>query len=368
MKIIFFLAFFVTLGISLPVDTDTLSSIIFIGSGARTPLRSCKEIEDSKKISWPEGYGQITPAGLRQMYLLGRYLRKLYIEDSNFLNKIFEPSKILIRSVKQERNLMAAQSFSLGLYPSGATLLSDDDLKNNSLWAPPFELTIPSYVIEDLGNSSLPFDIPLVPVITYDSSSEKLLSFAECPKYKQEWDKYFQSEKIKSFFNKHDKTLKTLIEKYNIALENLEEGDNIHYFLDYIAAAGFQNKIPEENVKSMQYEMYEQFFPEVKHIVLCNFSEVAKEHFERARNNTSNGAKMLVLATDELNVLGYLFAGQFIEGKNFDIGLSVEIRMLKKNDAYKVLILLNGEKVKELDYENFIKNIESEEDCWKKLC
>eukprot|EP00826_Nyctotherus_ovalis_P043235 TRINITY_DN452_c0_g1_i3.p1 TRINITY_DN452_c0_g1~~TRINITY_DN452_c0_g1_i3.p1 ORF type:complete len:347 (-),score=107.85 TRINITY_DN452_c0_g1_i3:42-1082(-) len=329
-----FLTLLIFSGHSLSSPSKPKAAIIFIGAGARTPLKQIKEIENGK-IEWLEGYGQATAAGLRQMYLLGRYIWQTYAAKNTLLSKTFDPSQILVRSVDERRNLVAAQSFALGLYPTGAAELTEDESKHSYLWEPPFALSIPDYVIPDLKTSAAPFDVPLVPVIAYNKSSEKLLEFAGCPKYKQAWDKYFQSETIKKFTKEHEKVLIELCKKYKVPFEDLKKGDNLHFFLDYIQAAGFQGKITEKPMDELLYAMYKGFFPEVRQLVLCKFSEVAQEHFEMAKKGKR---KVLVLATDEMNVLGYLFAGKFKEKeKKLKFGSSVEMKLYEDGANYKAV-------------------------------
>eukprot|EP00826_Nyctotherus_ovalis_P023015 TRINITY_DN17727_c0_g1_i1.p2 TRINITY_DN17727_c0_g1~~TRINITY_DN17727_c0_g1_i1.p2 ORF type:complete len:117 (+),score=50.80 TRINITY_DN17727_c0_g1_i1:63-413(+) len=112
----------------------------------------------------------------------------------------------------------------------------------------------------------------------------------------------------------------------------------------------------------------DRFFPSARQIVYCNFSQAVKEHFDKAKVEDSG---LMVLATDEVNVLGYILAGGFGKGvkeREVKFGTSMEMRLVKEGPKYSVVIVLNGEKIDEMAYAEFIKKIEGDKDCWKKVC
>jgi len=382
MKITIFLSFLFAFVLS--ESANIISAIVIIGTGAKTPLTKLKDLEEKKKIEWEEGYNQITPPGLRQMYLLGRYMYKKY-NDAKLLNEKFNPAKVLVRSLNNDNNLKAAQSFALGLYPGGLDLLEDDQ-KDKKLWLPPFEISFNEYVYNDLGKHAVPYDVPPVPVVTYNNSYEKLLSMSECKKYKDEWDEFFKS-KVESFLKGKEKDFKDLCNDFSYKYEDLTTGDNIHNFLDYLSALEFHEKLSKEDNKKMekvtnyQYDLYKMFFEEkkqIREILLCNFSEVAEEHFNKAKNNKD--PRMLVLATDDINVLGYFFALTLprpVESgpettEKFKQGSSLEIILTSSTsngaDQHKVELKYNGKQVYDILYDDFLKKIKSDPTCWEELC
>lgn len=50
----------------------------------------------------------MTPTGIRQHYVLGKTLRKEYIEDLKFLDSNFNHSQIYIRASSVNRTIMSA--------------------------------------------------------------------------------------------------------------------------------------------------------------------------------------------------------------------------------------------------------------------
>ena len=51
------------------------------------------------------GTGILTPEGMRQRYLLGRYNRKRFIEDAGFLSETYTPGEIYMQSTNVNRTM-----------------------------------------------------------------------------------------------------------------------------------------------------------------------------------------------------------------------------------------------------------------------
>ena len=170
--------------------------------GAREPTSS-PPYDDEK---WVEYEGELTSAGLRQQYLLGKEMRKKYIEKLHFIPNSFNHSQIYVRSTDSNRTIMSVTSHLLGLYPLGAGDKFPDEY--------PLKLAIPPYKadfeIEDLGYDVLPGRYQPIPVHIVERSKDTLLaSYDACPLYeniksaqkKTDLYKSFE-EKFKPFFNK----------------------------------------------------------------------------------------------------------------------------------------------------------------------
>ena len=67
----------------------------------------------------PEGPGQLTAEGMRQVYELGAQLRTFYIQQQSLLPERYFPASIYVQSTDTDRTLMSAQAFLMGLYPLG---------------------------------------------------------------------------------------------------------------------------------------------------------------------------------------------------------------------------------------------------------
>jgi len=93
------------------------------------------------RSTWPEGLGQLTSLGMKQMYSLGQRFRAKYVDQLKLLSPTYMASEIHVRSTSKERTLMSAQvipitssnvdlnsnsqSFMLGLFPPGVGMIQD---------------------------------------------------------------------------------------------------------------------------------------------------------------------------------------------------------------------------------------------------
>ncbi|XP_028997501.1 lysosomal acid phosphatase-like [Betta splendens] len=104
---------------------------------------------------WPQGFGQLTQKGMRQLFELGQFLRNRY---KGFLSEAYDRREIYVRSTDTDRTLMSAAASLAGLYPPSGEQMFRPDLK----WQP-------------------------IPIHTVSKKEEKLLSFPlyDCPRYKQ---------------------------------------------------------------------------------------------------------------------------------------------------------------------------------------
>jgi hypothetical protein len=99
--------------------------------GARYPIYNAPDNLDIR-----QDFGELTPVGMRQHFILGQALRKRYIQTLSFLSPTYNHTQIYIRSSDVNRTLMSAQSQLLGLYyEQGPTL--EPSLRNISV--PPFQ-------------------------------------------------------------------------------------------------------------------------------------------------------------------------------------------------------------------------------------
>jgi hypothetical protein len=72
--------------------------------GARAPLK------DFGGQGFEVGQQQLTSAGMRQRYLLGKLNRMRYVEQYQFLSKTFNPSEIEVVSTDYYRTMQSAYS------------------------------------------------------------------------------------------------------------------------------------------------------------------------------------------------------------------------------------------------------------------
>ncbi|GMR51514.1 hypothetical protein PMAYCL1PPCAC_21709 [Pristionchus mayeri] len=62
------------------------------------------------------GMGELTEAGIDHTYNLGRWLRKRYVDEKQFLSSVMNPKELYIESVDVSRCLMCAQAVGQGMY------------------------------------------------------------------------------------------------------------------------------------------------------------------------------------------------------------------------------------------------------------
>ena len=117
-------------------ESDEQLSFVFelVRHGARAPI----ENRDLDKFTVGEGI--LTPEGMRERYLLGRYNRHRYVDQYAFISDEFMPGEVYMQSTNVNRTMQSGYSELMGLYPPGEgkklTDLQLDALSDFS--APPF--------------------------------------------------------------------------------------------------------------------------------------------------------------------------------------------------------------------------------------
>ena len=75
------------------------------------PLRTPVKVFPNTRSTWPEGLGQLTSLGMKQMYSLGQRFRTKYVDQLKLLSPTYMAGEIHVRSTSKERTLMSAQVF-----------------------------------------------------------------------------------------------------------------------------------------------------------------------------------------------------------------------------------------------------------------
>ncbi|KAJ8916046.1 hypothetical protein NQ315_010914 [Exocentrus adspersus] len=104
--------------------------------GDRAPTRSFPNDPYFNESFWPMGYGQLTNAGKRRSYELGKWFRKRY---NSFLSDEFSPKDVFMLSTYPDRCLVSASAVLAGLFPPKARQVWDKDLA----WQPLPVHTVP---------------------------------------------------------------------------------------------------------------------------------------------------------------------------------------------------------------------------------
>lgn len=163
---------------------------------------------------WPEYKGELTAAGMRQHYLLGKEMRRKYIEQHGFLSETFNHSELYVRSTDVNRTLMSVQSHLLGLYPLGEGGLFPGDY--------PLERAVPPYLakyeIRDLGFNALPDLYQPIPVHVVEKGKDLLLApFDACPNYKAMKKAQKETDQYKSFQNEFKSIFTEATKVFNVS-------------------------------------------------------------------------------------------------------------------------------------------------------
>ncbi len=126
---------------------------------------------------WPDGFGQLTPRGMHQLYTLGsKYLRPRYVEgDSPMLPANWTRSGLYVRSTDYQRTLQSVTALLQGLYPPGT---------GPTLWDAPSEPAV------------TPDRIQVIPIHTMPQTEDGLLTWSAptCPTWNAKRNAYLNQQ------------------------------------------------------------------------------------------------------------------------------------------------------------------------------
>jgi len=352
---------------------------VIIRHGARSPLRTIKELEHT--CSWPTGFGELTPSGQRQHYLLGSFLRDKYMFNETLLRPKYNSSEIHFRSTHVHRTIMSTESLAFGLYPDGLDELNEKQNSNEEIWKPPTKLNLPKEVIEGLGKRGMPFNVPPIPVTNFLIEHDRLLLFESCPLYMYYVDSYYDSESFNNTRNKYIEDLNKACELLNVTCKDAQK-EEVFYYADYFIAGEFDGQLPilseKPDLVTKLLMLYFEILvgeasvnPIMNNIAMHDFSKVFSSHFDNAiKGNT----KMVVYGTHDITIISYLIA-LGIDKKEYETvpyasNIIIELRQNAEN-KYTVHFLFNGKKLFEEDKDDFIKRVKEIgklDEGWDKVC
>ena len=146
-----------------------------------------------------DGIGELTPLGMRMLYLLGVSNKKKY---SNFLSKTYNPNELYITSTNVNRTIISINSFLKGFYDNKTSInLTKTQIDRSNILNSNYSEKINSK-IKDLENNSLENGINMIPVHIFDRKKMEfgLYDASSCPgvdKYKKENQ---NSDKVKNIY------------------------------------------------------------------------------------------------------------------------------------------------------------------------
>ena len=202
--------------------------------GARAPYLGVKNGYDIYKEKWIQ-IEELSGVGKRMLYLLGVNVRKRYIEYNNFLDPIYNPNEIYIKSTDSNRTIESIYAFLQGLYPNGTgPKINPNVINDTNISYPPnekyhkdFEYIMNKYNMNKDG-SALPYQISLQPVHLFNKVDHELELYDTryCSGHKEEYENRQKRKEIIDFVDKINN------ETNNIFME-LEETNNYTFLYDY---------------------------------------------------------------------------------------------------------------------------------------
>ena len=145
---------------------------------------------------------------MRQTYILGREMRKRYVERENLLSKKYKNKELYVRSTASSRALQSASSHLYGLYPLGTGLEIDQNY--------PLDIAVPPYQnltldIPHMGYDALPRKFQPIEIHSLDQDKDMLLNYGNiCPTFKILRDQQLSSQQLKDLNNEFPETLSQL--------------------------------------------------------------------------------------------------------------------------------------------------------------
>ncbi|NXI61865.1 PPAP phosphatase, partial [Anseranas semipalmata] len=176
--------------------------VVVFRHGDRTPIINFPT-DLHKESEWPQGFGQLTKTGMRQLYELGQYMRKRY---SNFLNSTYNRKEFYIQSTDYDRTIMSAQSCLSGLFPPTSSQIWNPEL----LWQP-----IPVHVLPKSTDRSLHFPL------------------SDCPRFDELQNETQTSNEFQSRIQPYMDFLQTLAVNTGLELNHLKILDNFQLWNTY---------------------------------------------------------------------------------------------------------------------------------------
>ncbi len=349
-----------------------------IRHGARSPSSESKFFPN---ITWA-GSSELTAMGERQHCLLGRLRRQQYIETEHLLPEAYDPAKIHVRSTDVRRTLMSAQSYLLGLYPTGLQTLNQNQMQHvQDVLVPPISLSVGQEVIDSLKNAAVPFNIPLIPIYSVERMAETVLAHGTCPFIDQQSARFFATTKYTDLITvKYRMVWDEIINAYpEIRMIYLQENKNAYELADFIVCAAKDGRKPAklsdatvEKLRELIGEIQKGEYtmdPLMNKIGMADFAAEVLGYFNRTIAGQEKAKYVLFSAHDTTEVVVLLGLARIngsisIEAvpdfaSNILFELNSEEENPKDEAGYFVTIYFNGNVIHHEAYSTFKKTFGS---------
>ncbi|XP_031636631.1 prostatic acid phosphatase-like [Contarinia nasturtii] len=180
------------------IEVEPLFAHVIFRHGERNIERTHPTDPYASESYWPGGYGALTKNGKKDMYELGKYLRRRY---NKVIGEHYTPKTVYIHSTDYDRSLMSAEILASALFPPAGDQIWNKNLK----WQP-------------------------IPVHTRPMSQELLLAFKmPCPRFTYLLENYKKSTEYKTTLAKYGPLIKHW---ENQSGKSLEKPFDIYYLHD----------------------------------------------------------------------------------------------------------------------------------------
>ena len=140
------------------------------GSRAPTDPTVCPWDQDGR---WGNGWGELSPVGMRMHFLLGSELRQRYVLSQSVFDPEFNSTQIYVRSTDLNRTITSAQSQLMGLFPPPNGPTVSDSMGDVAV--PPISVQKEANIVNALQNRALPFQFSSFPVHVFPYMSDFVL-------------------------------------------------------------------------------------------------------------------------------------------------------------------------------------------------
>jgi hypothetical protein len=346
--------FIIFLAISLVASEPTLKHLIHVAYiGSHCPNNSYPDIK------WECNPMELTPVGMRQLYLLGRGIRHKYFDK--FPEMQYNSLEVSFRSIFSEEKTITTSAYALatGLYHGTGFNLNNDQVVRA---VPPIDPSNYKPYQDELGTEALPHYYAVLPVMTLtEEPNYNFEALTLCPRIdKLVNEKLDNDEDLKSRIDKNESIfseklyprLKEIL-KLNESVANMEEALK---HTDYIIAAKYylkelSSKPTEEDYKLMDELYYTVRFDKlladdhVAQLIAYGFLTELKVILEGIKNGTNTRYKFTSYTLNDVHILALLKLLKFEYPKKMMPFSSSLIIAVENDTNMKVRIAFNNENI-----------------------